>query len=64
MHLKIEEKEMEETRKVITTKMKEQDWLNLAEVQRWYKEKRGLDLKDSSVIKMLLADKASELKGK
>ena len=44
--------------------MKEQDWVNLAEVQRWYKEKRGLDLKDSSVIKMLLADKASELKGK
>ena len=53
---------MEETRKVITTKMKEQDWVNLAEVQRWYKEKRGLDLKDSSVIKMLLADKVSELK--
>jgi hypothetical protein len=42
--------------------MKEIDWENLEIVREWYKNERGLDLKDSSVFKMLLADKASEVK--
>lgn len=49
-------------RSVLTTKMKTIDWNNLETVKQWYKEHRGLDLKDSSVIKMLLADKVTELK--
>lgn len=49
-------------RKTVTAKMKDIDWENLEVVQKWYREKRGLDLKDSSIFKMLLADKASEIK--
>lgn len=49
-------------RKTVTAKMKDVDWNNLEIVRAYYRDERGLDLKDSSVFKMLLADKASEIK--
>lgn len=51
-------------RKTVTAKMKDVDWNNLEIVRAYYRDERGLDLKDSSVFKMLLADKASEIKAK
>lgn len=51
-------------KQTVTAKMKEIDWVNLEIVREYYRRERGLDLKDSSVLKMLLADKVSELKAK
>lgn len=48
--------------KVIPIKFKKIDIDNLKTVQQYYRTDRGLDLKDSTVVKMLLADKASELR--
>ena len=40
------------------------DLQNLNVIQSFYKTERGLDLKRASAIKMLLADKATELRNK
>ena len=50
------------TRPTLTAKMNPIDWDNLEIVRNYYMENRGLNLKDSSIMKMLLADKVAEIK--
>ena len=48
--------------RVLPVKFKESDLENLNVVKQYYKDTRCLDLTDSTAIKMLIADKASEIK--
>lgn len=48
--------------KTISINMSKQDMENLVLLKKYYKEKRYLELKDSSAFKMLLADYVARLK--
>lgn len=48
--------------KTITINMTQQDMENLVLLKKYYKEKRFLELKDSSAFKMLLADYVASIR--
>lgn len=55
---------MENDKTAVMVTLSELDLQNLIEVQSFYEKERGLKLKRASAIKMLLADKATEIRNK
>lgn len=55
---------MKDDKTAVMVTLSELDLQNLQEIQSFYERERGLQLKRASAIKMLLADKATELRNK